>query len=171
MGYASLDFLGSARIELNHYKLYMGLIMFDPVSIGAASIGVNRVSKVSSPARVSDLSTRSRNSEDAAFSRGSANEAAGDRRRRDPVGLKAKAGDSRNGKRSRTDATEEEPLRPKVKFRAPSEIGDTEPIFEAEGKPTVKRSKPILDEPEPKVPRRNQDGTPDDLGRNVDVYA
>ncbi len=150
----------------------MGLIMFDPISLGAASIGVNRVSRVSSPARVSDLSARSRDSEDATFSQGSADEAAGSgRQRRDPVGLKAKAGDSRHGKRHQTDATEEEAPRAKVKFRAPRTDGKFEPIFEAEGRPPVKRGEPILEEQASEKVQEASSREPEEIGSRVDVYA
>lgn len=142
--------------------MFMGLIMFDPVSLGVASIGVARVSRVNGPARVSDLSARTRSEDEgAAFSHGSAEAAAGDRQGRDPVGLKAKAGDSRDGKRHQTDTTEEAPPRPKVKFRSPGKEGSGEPIFEVEGQPSMKRSEPILD----------PDVTSGGIGANLDVYA
>ena len=145
--------------------------MFDPVSIGAASIGVNRVTRATSSTRVSDLSTRSRESEDAASSHGSAQEAAGERQGRDPVGLKAKAQDSRHGKRHDPDATEDERPRPKVKFRPPSEDGSGEPIFEAEDRPAIERTEPILDDDVVAKPTPSLNGQTPGVGSIIDVYA
>ena len=81
------------------------------------------------------------------------------------MGLKAKAGDSRDGKRHQTDTTEEDAPRPKVKFRSPE---DGEPIFEAEGKPAIKRAEPILED---ELSERGPPGDPQALGHHVDVYA
>ncbi|MFT7619388.1 MAG: hypothetical protein ACI97A_003039 [Planctomycetota bacterium] len=154
-------------------QMNMGLIMFDPISIGVASRSEIRVTGVSNTKRVSDLSSRSRKGEASTVSQDSADKATESRQRsRDPVGQKAKAHDSRDGKRPKTDATEEGLPRAKVKFRAPSKDGDFEaPLFEVEGQPVVKPGGPTLGE-EAAVEAQEATGRhSDQIGSFVDLFA
>lgn len=134
--------------------------MFGELLLGAASSVEGRVAPVSSSARASDLSARTRHDGDAAFSQ-KASDAAGGlaQSRADATAAKDRAADARHGKRHRADASEDERPRPRVKFKVPDGDDRIGPIFEEEGREQVESAEPLIDAADARI------------GRFVDVYA